>query len=75
MGCNCKRKKTDPVNPQEAFDAYLKHKNGQELSIGERDLLYFFHNQQFGTKFETYCKHCWDSIIKNLEGLWANQQG
>lgn len=74
MACNCK-KKNSPVDPKEAFNVWLKLKSGQELTIGERDLLYFFHNQKLGTRFETYCKHCWDQIINNLnEYKWESPQ-
>jgi hypothetical protein len=73
MACGCK-KKNQPVSSQEALDIYIKLKNGEQLTVGERDTLYFFHNQNFGTNFKTYCTHCWSGIIKNLDGLWENQQ-
>lgn len=74
MACNCKNKnKGTNIPEQDAFDVYVKHKEGIVLSFNEKELLYNFHNQKYSTMFKTHCGHCMSIIIKNLETLWVNR--
>ena len=73
--CNCKNKQKPIIDDLVGLELIKKYViDNEPLSSSNRQTLYFYYDQKYGTNTPSTCVMCWEQFVKEkLREIWTKR--